>query len=141
VALRCCYPCSLLVARKGEDPPLAKIFHVLGEEDRGSDPERFEPELLLRRIERVEAQQKVLEALGTFSRHLADDVLNTSEMVVAPGLLAIELARSVSKANAEHRSALAPVLDAFRNMTKSARRRRAEQIAEEGAAPTGTRTP
>jgi hypothetical protein len=67
---------------------------------------------------RIEAQAKVVEELEDFVRLMSDDVLNTSEMVSATGLLALDLARSIAKGNAEHRSTLAPVLDALRNMTK-----------------------
>jgi hypothetical protein len=124
---------TLLAPKDGKDSALLKVFHVLGDEDRGDDSERFEPELLLRRMARVEAEQRIADELATFGRLVGDDVLNTAEMVLGPGLLALELSRTVAKANAEHRSALTPVLDTLRSMTKKARKRRAEK----GAAPAG----
>ena len=126
---------SLLVTRDGKETALGRLFHVLGNEDRGVDPARFEPELLLRRMRRVDAQTKLLEELEDFSRHLGDDMLSTSEAVLAPGQLALALARAVAKGNAEHRSALAPVLDALASMTKTARQRQRRPAKPESPAP------
>ena len=104
-------------------PAIAKAFDVLGAQDQGKDPESFEAALLARRLYRAEAEQKIVAALDALSRHFADDVINTGEMVVGPGLLALDLARSLAKAKPEFGSLLAPVLDGFRNMTKQARKR------------------
>lgn len=126
---------DVLLEKDGEEPEIAKLFHVLGGLDQGNDPERFEAELLARRLDRIEIEQRVGDALADLARHFADDVLNTGEMVIGPGLLALELARSVSKANPELRAVLAPALDAFRDLTRNARRRLAEQHADTAAAP------
>ena len=119
---------EVLTAKQGEGAPaIAEVFDVLGAHDQGEDPTRFEADLLARRLDRVEAEQRVLAAVEDLGRHFGDDVLNTGEMVIGPGLLALELARSLSRSHAEHRAVLAPALDAFRDMTRNARRRLAEQ--------------
>jgi hypothetical protein len=116
-------------------PQLAKAFDVLGDQDEGHDPEHFEAELLERRLARVQVQQKIADELEDLARHLDDDVLATGQSIVGPGLLALDLARTLSKGSLTFRSALAPVLDAFRELTKRARKGRAEATADKPAAP------
>ncbi|WP_437280105.1 hypothetical protein WME90_05955 [Sorangium sp. So ce375] len=113
---------ALLRPKDGKDSPLARSFHVLGDQDDGDDPERFEVELLERRLKRALAQQKVADALEDLARHLDDDVLATAETVIGPGLAALDLARTIARQNATFRAILAPVLDDFRAMTKQARK-------------------
>lgn len=115
-------------------PQVAKAFDVLGDQDDGEDPERFEVELLELRLFRVQAERRVADALGDLARHLDDDALVAGESVVGPGLLALGLARALAKSNPTFRSALSPVLDAFREMTKRARKRGAEKRAAAKAA-------
>lgn len=103
--------------------PLAKHFDALGVQDEGVDPEHFETELLSRRLARVEAEQQIVDALEDFTQTLRDDVLHTGELVIGPGLLALDFARSLAKTNETFRSMLAPVTDLLREMTKSARAR------------------
>jgi len=127
---------AALVARPGEPrPPIAAAFDLLGAQDHGQDPAQFEAELLARRLDRAEAEQKVADRLADMERHFSDDVLDTGDLAIGPGLLALELARTVAKANPQFQSILAPVLDGFRELTKSARRRLGEQrAAKNGAA-------
>ncbi|KYF78916.1 hypothetical protein BE17_26475 [Sorangium cellulosum] len=113
---------ALLRPRDGKDSALARSFHVLGDQDDGNDPERFEVELLERRLKRAVAEQKVADALEDLARHLDDDALATGEMVIGPGLAALDLARTIARQNATFRAVLAPVLDDFRAMTKQARK-------------------
>ncbi|WP_437289186.1 hypothetical protein [Sorangium sp. So ce406] len=113
---------ALLRPRDGKDGALARSFHVLGDQDDGDDPERFEVELLERRLKRAVAEQKVADALEDLARHLDDDALATGEMVIGPGLAALDLARTIARQNATFRAILAPVLDDFRAMTKQARK-------------------
>ncbi|KYF77198.1 hypothetical protein BE11_06660 [Sorangium cellulosum] len=113
---------ALLRPRDGKDSALARSFHVLGDQDDGDDPERFEVELLERRLKRAVAEQKVADALEDLARHLDDDALATGEMVIGPGLAALDLARTIARQNATFRAVLAPVLDDFRAMTKQARK-------------------
>jgi hypothetical protein len=122
-------PLQRLFGALRESPDLAKAFDVLGGQDHGDDPDRFEIELLERRLGRVQAQRRMADALQDVARHLDDDALVTSEQVVSPGLLALGLARTLGKTNPAFRSALAPVLDAFRELTKRARSKRAENAA------------
>jgi hypothetical protein len=125
---------TLLLTRDGEAAPIASVFDVLGDQDGGDDPDHFEPALLLRRLDRAEAQSKLVDEIEALRRDLADDVLATGESVILPGLLALNLARSVAKGNAAYRSALRSVLDTFRGMTKAALRGRAEKRAAEPVA-------
>ncbi|WP_437601025.1 hypothetical protein WMF28_05530 [Sorangium sp. So ce590] len=113
---------ALLRPKDGKDSALARSFHVLGDQDDGDDPERFEVELLERRMKRAVAEQKVADALEDLARHLDDDALATGEMVIGPGLAALDLARTIARQNASFRAILAPVLDDFRAMTKQARK-------------------
>ncbi|APR83977.1 Hypothetical protein A7982_09326 [Minicystis rosea] len=132
---------AVLTPKKGEErSALAKAFDVLGEKDGGQDPERFETELLDTRLHRAEAQQEIVDALDALSRHMADDILDTGEKIMGPGLLALQLARTVAEASPAHASVLAPVLDAFRGLTKQARKAREqkrEDAANNGAAKPG----
>ncbi len=128
-------PLALLFARlsagpDGKRPSIAKAFDVLGAKDGGVDPERFEAELLDVRLYRAQAEQKIIEKLDEASRHFGDDVFDIGEMVMGPGLLAIELARTIAKTSDEYASVLAPVLDAFRGLTKPARKALEEKRAE-----------
>jgi hypothetical protein len=125
---------TLLLPKDGESPAIARVFDVLGDQDDGDDPERFEPALLLRRLHRAEAQNAIVGELDALSRDIADDVLATGESVLAPGLLALNLARSIAKGNPAYRSALRSVLDSFRNLTKRARQSRAEKLSGSTAA-------
>lgn len=113
---------ALLRPRDGKESALARSFHVLGDQDDGDDPERFEVELLERRLKRAVAEQKVADALEDLARHLDDDALATGEVVIGPGLAALDLARTIARQNATFRAILAPVLDDFRAMTKQARK-------------------
>ncbi|WP_433933959.1 hypothetical protein AB3662_05905 [Sorangium cellulosum] len=127
---------ALLRPRDGKDSALARSFHVLGDQDDGDDPERFEVELLERRLKRAVAEQKVADALEDLARHLDDDALATGEMVIGPGLAALDLARTIARQNATFRAILAPVLDDFRAMTKQARKgKRPEAPRPEPTAP------
>lgn len=112
---------DLLLPKNGKESDLAKHFDGLGDADFGSDPDKFEPELLARRLHRVECEQKIQARLTKISRHFGDDVLHTGSMVVGPGMMALALARTLATSSAAHRSLLAPVLDAFRDLTKAAR--------------------
>ena len=112
---------------------LASHFDALGDEDFGADPEKFEPELLERRIVRVEHEQKIQAALEDLQRHFADDVLHTGNQVMVPGLLALALARTLSATNKVFKSILSPVIDALRNMTKAARVGAAAAVAKKKA--------
>lgn len=101
---------------------MIEMFNTsLGEEDAGLDGERFEAELLLRRLDRMNKQWQISESLGELARLLDDDALHTGGMVASPGLAALDLVRSLTRNNATFRSLLAPVLDALREMTKAAR--------------------
>lgn len=125
---------TTLTTKPGEkETALAKAFHLLGAQDHGDDPEHFEPELLTRRLDRVETEQKILDGLEDLARHFGDDVLNTGELVLGPGMLALELARTLAKTHTDFRTQLAPVFDALGEMTKHARRRLAAKRAEDEA--------
>lgn len=118
-----------ITPRNDDDKPkreskakLAAVFNnVLGAQDRGKDDARFEVELLLRRLERAEAEQKIVAAFEEARARFADDALNTGEMVVEPGLRALEVARTVASNSPEFRSLLASVIDKLGDMTKKAR--------------------
>jgi len=133
-----------LVPHEGDDPNkqaaktrLAAVFDsMLGAQDRGKDPARFEVELLARRLRRAEAELRIAAALEEARQRFADDAMNTGEMVIEPGLRALEVARTAASTNPEFRSLLAPVLDKLGDMTKKARqyqdeaRKVAEKVAE-----------
>ncbi len=117
----------------GKPTDLAKHFDALGDSDHGNDPEKFEPELLSRRIARVEHEQKIQAALNDLQRHFADDVLHTASTVMEPGLLALAMARMLAATNKGFKSTLAPVIDKLRDMTKAARAGAAEARAKKKA--------
>ncbi|MEO5728588.1 MAG: hypothetical protein ABI134_32740 [Byssovorax sp.] len=127
---------DILMPKNGKESDLAKHFNGLGDADFGEDPDKFEPELLSRRLHRVEYEQQLQARFEKMARHFGDDALHTGAMVVAPGMMAIALARTLAGSSAAHRSVLAPVLDAFRALTKAARASAAEaRAAKKPATP------
>jgi hypothetical protein len=128
-------PLSVLFGVLRQNPVLAKAFDVLGDQDDGEDPDHFEVDLLERRMTRAKAEEKIADALRDLARHMDDDALATGESVVVPGLRALELARTLSKGNAATRSLLNPVLDAFRQLTKRARKGKADAAQKAQATP------
>ena len=118
---------GLLIPKEGKAPELAKYFDALGDVDHGDDPEKFEPELLSRRLTRVEYEQKIQIELDNLQRHFADDVLYTGNQIMEPGLLGLAMARTLSTTNKAFHSLLAPLLDSLRDMTKRARAAAAEK--------------
>ncbi len=125
---------NLLMPKDGKESDLLKYFSGLGDADFGTDPEKFEPELLSRRLYRWEYEQKIQARFEKLARSFGDDSLHTGEMVVGPGLLALALARTLALSSAAHRAVLAPVLNAFGDLTKQARARATEARAEKKAA-------
>lgn len=109
---------------------LASHFDAFGEKDGGVDPEKFEVELLQRRLHRIAVQQKLAEELSAMGRLLADDVLHTSEMLRLAGQSAFDMTHTLAAGNSTYAQLLAPVQNALRDMTKAARNRLA-QIREE----------
>ena len=70
---------------------LAGVFNAaLGDQDQGKDPGVFEVDLLVRRLTRIEAAQKIVTALDALRKLFADDMLNTGAMVVEPRLKVLE---------------------------------------------------
>jgi hypothetical protein len=132
---------DLLMPKNGKESELAKHFNGLGDADFGEDPDTFEPELLSRRLYRVEYEQKLQARLETLARHFGDDALHTGEMVIGPGMMAIALARTLALSSAAHRSLLAPVLDAFRALTRAARARAAAARAAKKDAAAAKKLP
>lgn len=124
---------GVLRTKDGKPTEIAKYFDALGDSDHGEDPEKFEPELLARRLVRVEHQQKIQVVLDELQRHFADDSLHTANQVMEPGLLALAMARTLSSTNKAFKSTLAPVIDALREMTKHARAAAAEARAAKKA--------
>ena len=117
----------------------AAIFDAaLGDADQGQNPDVFEVDLMVRRLDRIEAQQKIVAKLAELQKKFADDIINTGELVVGPGLKATELAKSLATGNADFASLLAPVQNALGDLTKQARaalaasRAAAKQAAAEG---------
>jgi hypothetical protein len=120
---------------------LASVFNAaLGDQDQGKDPAVFEVELLVRRLTRIEASQKIVAALDALRKLFADDILNTGAMVVEPGLKALEVARGIADSNDEFRSLLAPVTNSLGDMTKGARLAQAEARAEAKAKKAAAKT-
>lgn len=106
---------------------LAATFDAtLGGGDHGHDAGSFEVALLVRRIERIQAQTEVIARLDELRRQLADDNINTGAMVVEPGLKALALAKTLAAGNPEFHSLLAGMTDALGDMTKAARAAQAD---------------
>lgn len=138
---------SILLPNKHDDKEkaasrtkLANHFDAFGDKDGGTDPERFEPDLLVRRIHRIGLQQKVADELGKLSRLMSDDVLHTSEVVLVAGSSALDMVRTLSAGNATYSQMLAPVTNALRDLTKAARAKLA-QLRDAAAAAAASETP
>lgn len=118
-------------AKTASKKKLAAIFNAaLGDQDHGKDPGVFEVELLVRRLSRIEAEQKIVDKLEAIRQVFADDILNTGAMVVEPGLKALGVARGIADSNPEFRSLLAPLTNALGDMTKAARQAQSEARAK-----------
>lgn len=100
----------------------AAVFDAaLGAADGGKDPEVFEVDRLVARLDRIHAEQEIAAKLGELKKKFDDDVMNTGELVVEPGLKATDIAKSLSASNADFHSLLAPALNALGDLTKAAR--------------------
>jgi hypothetical protein len=127
---------EIVKPKDGKATEIGPYFDALGDTDHGDDPAKFEPELLSRRMLRVEYEQKIQVALDDLQRHFGDDVLHTGTQVMEPGLLALAMARTLSATNKAFKSTLAPVIDALRAMTKRARAAAAQaREAKKAGAP------
>lgn len=129
-----------MVPNSKDDPATAKTrasfaqqFDVHGAEDAGRDPERFEYELLLRRLRRITLQQQLADELQAWGRLLDDDALHTSEAVLIAGNLALDTVRSIGENNAKYGAFVTPVFNALRSLTKAAQARLVELRAERAA--------
>jgi hypothetical protein len=145
--------CAALIPQPGEDAArvaskqkLAAIYdNTLGAADHGKDDDAFEADLMLRRLDRIAAQERIAAALEAEAKRFRDDALNTAETVVEPGSRAIELARGLVQNPAYH-SLLAPVLNALSELTRAARaaqtkaRNEAKAKPAEPPAPTPPKT-
>ncbi len=119
---------SILLPNKHDDKEkaasrtkLAAHFDAFGDKDGGTDPDRFEADLLARRIHRIGLEQKVAEELGKLSRLMSDDALHTSEVVLLAGSSALDMVRTLAAGNTTYSQMLAPVTNALRDLTKAAR--------------------
>ncbi len=113
---------------------LRGAFDAIGGQDGGDDPERFEAESLHARVRRIRAQQALADRLESIARRLRDDSLARAEGLSTPFERALQLARTLF--HGDFASPLAPVMDALRAMTASARKPVAEEEeVEETAEP------
>lgn len=99
---------------------LRGAFDAIGGQDGGDDPERFEAESLHERVRRIRAQQALADRLEVIARRLRDDSLARAEGLSKPFERALALARTLF--HGDFASPLAPVMDALRAMTASARK-------------------
>ncbi|MEZ4409142.1 MAG: hypothetical protein R3A52_22135 [Polyangiales bacterium] len=111
---------------------LRGAFDAIGGQDGGDDPERFEAESLHARVRRIRAQQALADRLELIARRLRDDSLARAEGLSKPFEQALQLARTLF--HGDFASPLAPVMDALRAMTASARKPAPAEEAEEGDA-------
>src|SRR5262249_10576070 len=99
----------------------AKLANILdtafGDEDQGHDPKVFEVDLLVRRLDRIEAEQQIVAKLGELRKGLADDILNQG----APGVQTLVGARRPDSGSAAFRPLLAPLSNALHGLTRAAR--------------------
>lgn len=110
---------------------LRGAFDAIGGQDGGDDPEHFEAESLHERVKRIRAQQALADRLEVIARRLRDDSLARAEGLSKPFERALQLARTLF--HGDFASPLAPVMDALRAMTASARKPAATE-EEEGDA-------
>lgn len=119
----------VLLFKAASTPALAPVLAPLAAVDDGEDPERFEAELLLRRIARVEKMRALADALRKALARVDDEVAHTSDRVVTTGMRVLTVARAVAAHNPQVRSAIAPALDHFTDLTADARRALARKAA------------
>lgn len=85
-------------------------FAVLGDDDSGKDPDRFETELLRDRLARRDLLARVVAELDPLYTDLSDTVLNLGELTRVPALAAYEIAKPLAKRNQAIRNKLAAAL-------------------------------
>ncbi|MEZ4405596.1 MAG: hypothetical protein R3A52_03730 [Polyangiales bacterium] len=118
--------CGLLTAAPSDPAKVPRwkrfvgAFDLIGAHDGGDDPDRFEPERITARIDRVERATFLAEKLERAARRLRDDALRTSESLTQPVTLALDLARTLARG--EFADELVPVTDALAALTYKARR-------------------
>lgn len=108
-------------------------FDALGAQDQGTDPDRFETELLRAKLARVSRHSGLSQRLRALADRLDDEAMLTGEEVALPSLMALEMARVLAKGNEEFRAKVAPVLNALSAMTAPARKAAAAAKAADGS--------
>lgn len=97
---------------------LRSAFDLIGDEDDGTDPDRFEVGLLRRRYTRMRDQQEVADALDDLGRLFRDDALAVANRVGPTAERALDLARTLSRGSLK--PLFAPVTDGLRALTRAA---------------------
>ncbi|MEZ4409732.1 MAG: hypothetical protein R3A52_25155 [Polyangiales bacterium] len=107
---------------------LRSLFDGVGEQDGGVDPERFEVEHLQREIATMRACQSIADTLDAMARDFRDHAFATGESLAKPVERSLDFARSLSRNG--YSSEMAPVMNALRALTASARRATTEAEGE-----------
>jgi hypothetical protein len=93
------------------------LFTSLADLDEGTDPTRFETELLRDRLQRAEALEPLVTALADAKIvAVSDTVLHLRNLARAPISEAYAIAKTIAKTNAQVSTMLAPVLDFYRGL-------------------------
>ncbi len=108
---------------------LRDLFDTVGPRDGGVDPERFEVEHLQREIATMRACQSIADTLDAMARDFRDHAFAKGESLAVPVERSLDFARSLSRNG--YSSEMAPVMNALRALTASARRATAEGEQQE----------
>lgn len=97
------------------------LFASLADLDEGTDPTRFETELLRDRLLRAEALEPLVTALSDAKIvAVSDTLLHLRDLARAPISEAYAIAKTIAKTSAPVSSMLAPVLDFYRGLAARA---------------------
>ena len=99
---------------------LRDLFDTVGPQDGGVDPERFEVEHLRHEIATLRACQSLAETLESMARDFRDHAFAKGDSLAVPVERSLDFARSLSRNGFS--SEMAPVMNALRALTASARR-------------------
>jgi hypothetical protein len=114
--------------RDGEEEALAAIFattqaypqffEALADHDFGKDPKRFEPEVLVERIERFLLIKGLREVLAAADQDIADTALQIGAELRVPAKMAYDIAKPLARVSPAMQTTLAPANRYYADISK-----------------------
>jgi hypothetical protein len=102
-----------------------QFFTVLAQQDAGTDPTKFEPDVIEAQLQRIEVVSAVAAELEKLQTRLADTLLRLGELAKPVALRAYEIAKPLAAADEGVRALLSPALDTYGAPARKAARTKA----------------